>query len=82
MYGVWMRNGRRPESKKAMREALAGNHYIILHDTSMFGPGPDIAVGGGNAAPDGTYVFVGPDPYTARKFFGQVVVKGGKVVVR
>jgi hypothetical protein len=33
-------------------------------------------------APTGSYYFVGPDPETARKFYGSVIVRDGKITVK
>lgn len=78
MYGIFV-NGRssvfRPKSKKAIKEAIAANEQVHLENTGLFG-GYD---GPLTDAPDGTYTFVGPDPYTNRKFYGNIIVAGGKV---
>lgn len=78
--GVFV-DGRRPASKKAIKEALAADpSRVELEGTSMFGneySGPVLSM------PESTTAyFVGPDPYTSRKFYGQIVRKGDKVTVR
>jgi len=54
-------------TKKAMREAK-GTPLLYI-ETSIFGP---------DYKGDGNYVVVGPSPYN-RKWYGQVVVKGGVI---
>ena len=76
--GIWV-NGLRPKSKKAIKDALAAGDEVSLEATSMFGNEYDGPV---QQAPDGTYYFVGPDPYRARNFYGNVIVKAGKVTVK
>jgi hypothetical protein len=79
MQGVFV-NGQRPASKKAVREAIAANpEVVVLEATSFFGNEYDGPV---SEAPDGRYDIVGPDPYTKRNFFGNVIVKAGKVTVK
>lgn len=86
MQGIYI-DGRRPKSKKAIKEAVAailnskmvGDWPIVeLEATSMFGNeyGGDIL-----SAPQGTYYFVGPDPYTKRNFYGKIVITEGKIKV-
>lgn len=72
-------NGQRPKSKKAVREAVQAGERVSLEATSWFGNEYDGPV---CEAPDGTYFFVGPDPERSRNFFGQVIVKAGKVTVK
>lgn len=77
--GVWA-GGKRPASKKAFKEAVAADPTAcFLQATSWFGNEYDGPVSG---APNGTYYFVGPDPERNRKYFGQVIVKDGKVTVK
>lgn len=74
MQGIFIKYDR-PKSKKAIREAVAANPSIVsIEATSMFGneyEGPIID------APNGRYTFVGPDPYTSRKFYGTLTVSNG-----
>lgn len=70
MDGIFIK-GQRPKSKKAIKEAVAAGERVRIESTSLFG-GYDGPVG---EAPAGTYNFVGPDPYTARNFYGSIVVK-------
>ena len=67
-------NGARPKSKKAVKEAVAAGGRVSLEGTSIFGNDYDGPV---SEAPDGRYDFVGPDPYTARNFYGSITVKNG-----
>ena len=64
--------GWRPTSKKQIKAVLAGPHpsLVSVEDTSMWrtgfnGPVDGMAVGQ-------KITFVGPDPYTSRKFFGTI----------
>lgn len=79
MYGIFL-NMDRPRSKKAIKEAVSSGHPAVnLEATSMFGNEYD---GPLRTAPDGTYTFVGPDPYTSRKFYGTITKSNGKVTVK
>jgi hypothetical protein len=78
MQGVFV-NYERPKSKKAVKEAVANGDLVGLEATSVFGNEYDGLV---TEAPDGTYYFVGPDPYTKRNFYGTFTVTDGKVVVK
>ena len=78
MQGVFV-NGSRPKSKKAVREAVQAGEYVTLEATSVFG---NEYGGSVTNAPDGVYYFVGPDPHTSRKFYGQVIKKGDKVTIK
>lgn len=79
MQGIYV-NRRRPTSKKQVKEAVAANpRSVQIEATSLFGNEFDGLV---SDAPDGTYLFVGPDPYTARKFYGKIVKRAGKVTVQ
>ena len=76
--GVYV-NGIRPKSKKAIKEALVNGDDVSLEATSVFGNEYDGPV---NTAPNGTYTFVGPDPHRTRNFYGNFVVRDGKVTVK
>lgn len=80
MYGIFI-NSSRPTSKKQVRDVIAVDpHCIInLEATSVFGNEYD---GSLREAPDGVYTFVGPDPYTSRKFYGTITKRDGKVTVK
>ena len=76
--GIYLSNGRRPKSKKEIKETVASGGKVIIECTSMFGGyGGDVKY-----APDGTYTFVGPNPYNARKFYGNIIKKGEKITVK
>lgn len=78
-YGVYV-NGARPKSKKLIKEAITtGLSRVSLENTSMFGNPPS---GWVTDLPDGTYTFVGPDPYNARNFYGNIVKNGAKITVK
>jgi hypothetical protein len=76
MDGIIAGRGWAP-SKKAVKAAVADGTARIV-STSLFGgySGPV------TDAPDGTYTFVGPDPYTSRKFYGTITVRDGKAAVK
>lgn len=80
MQGIFI-NGRRPKSKKEVREAVNDRTKVVeVEATSMFGNEYGGLV---QYAPDGIRIdFVGPDPYTKRNFYGSLVVKDGEVTVK
>lgn len=72
MDGIFI-NGKRPKTKKAIKEAFAADPASVeLECTSIFASndysGPLTEV------PPGTYHYVGPDPYTKRQFYGKIVI--------
>lgn len=75
--GIWI-NGERPKSKKAIREAIESNPATVdVEATSWHG---DEYGGSLSDAPDGTMiVFVGPDPYRNRKFYGTITKFNGEL---
>ena len=78
--GIWI-NHRRPKSKKEIKEAVQND------PNSVFIEGTSIHAGeyGGDVMgmPENKVIyFVGPDPYTKRNFYGQIVRVGEKVTVR
>ena len=79
MQGIFLAGRTRPKSKRAVREALAAGDPVYLEATSLFGNEYEGSI---YDAPNGTYYIVGPDPYTSRKFYGQVIVTTDRVVVR
>jgi hypothetical protein len=74
-------SGRRPKSKAELKKtALERSNTISIEATSMFGnefsgPAMDLAEGQ-------KIVFVGPDPYTKRSFYGTIEKKGGRLIVK
>lgn len=75
MDGLYV-DSRRPKSKKAVKEAVNDNPArVSIESTSMFG-GFDGPI---TEAPVGSYSFVGPDPYSDRKFYGTIVKTHGTV---
>ncbi len=73
MQGIYI-NGRRPKSKKEIRETVAANPGAVeVEATSAFGNEYD------GPLPDwdghGRITFVGPDPYTKRSFYGNIIRK-------
>lgn len=77
MQGVFVQ-GQRPKTKKELKALIATvPHDVSLQATSIIGNeygGPI------TEAPDGTYDVVGPDPYTSRKWYANILVKDGEVV--
>lgn len=78
MQGIFI-NGRRPKSKKEIKEAIASNPLSVsLEATSFFGneyAGPVTEF-------VGKTTFVGPDPYNRRNFYGNLSrTAEGKIVV-
>lgn len=70
--GIFIK-GRRPKSKKEVKEAVAADPSTVgLEATSLFGNEYDGPI---SHAPIGTHTFVGPDPARDRRFYGNVVVK-------
>ena len=80
MQGIFI-NGERPRSKKQIKDVVAVDPHCVLRleATSLFGNEYDGTL---NNAPDGQYTFVGPDPYTSRKFYGTITKRDGKVTVK
>ena len=69
MQGIYM------PSKKKIKEAVAADpSKVYLVATSMFGNEYDGPV---SEAPNGSYTFVGPDPYNKRSFYGTIKVFNG-----
>lgn len=79
MQGTFI-NGRRPASKKELREALRDSpDRVRIEATSIFGDEYD---GPASEMPEGvSATIVGPDPYTKRNWYGQIVRKSDKVVL-
>lgn len=86
MQGLFIRDAEghkiRPRSKKQVRELIAADpSFVTVEATSMFGDEFD-----GNALdlPAGSAIsFVGPDPYTKRNFYGQLIhTSDGRWVVK
>lgn len=74
MQGLFV-DGRRPTSKKAVKEAVADDPYrVTVEATSIFGDEFDGALPNYDGAKGIT--FVGPDPYTKRSFYGTITRKG------
>lgn len=82
MQGVYLANGTRPATKKALREALAENpSRVSLEATSLFGDEYD---GPADGLPDGMTVYiVGPDPYRRRNWYANLTRgKDGRLVLK
>jgi hypothetical protein len=83
MQGLYV-DGRRPKSKKQVKEAIADNPArVTIEATSMFG---NEFSGKVSELPD-TFkpiYFVGPNPYSKRDFYGSIYRDGrtGKIRVK
>lgn len=78
MQGIYI-GSNRPKSKKAVKEAIAAREQIVyLEATSMFGNEYDGPV---SEAPNGRYDFVGPNPHSDRRFYGNLTVRDGIIKV-
>lgn len=65
-------NGRRPKSKKEIKETAAANPAAIrVEGTALMGNDYD---GPLTDAPAGRIDFVGPDPYNKRSFYGNIFI--------
>ncbi len=74
MDGIFISN-KRPASKKAVKAAVAeAPETVVIEGTSLFG---NPYTGPITEAPAGRYDFVGPDPYTLRKFYGTLTITDG-----
>jgi hypothetical protein len=83
MQGVRDRSGRRFQSKKALKERAQDygddSGTFDLEATSVFGNEYDGPI---ENAPNGTYYVVGPDPYTSRKWYAQVIKTDSGIKVK
>jgi hypothetical protein len=81
LQGIFIHGGGRPKSKKQVKELISVHpEAVYVEATSVFG---DEWQGRADHLPVGTKVqFVGPDPYTQRKFYGTLENTGTKLVVR
>jgi hypothetical protein len=72
MDGIFIK-GRRPKSKKEVKAAVAEDPASVeVEFTSLMRKGPSCQRV--SELDTGTISFVGPDPYTARKFYGNLRV--------
>lgn len=79
-YGIYLKGRIRPKSKKEVR--FCKPEDVVVQGTSPFDTLiPDGCCTRAIDLPDGTYYFVGPDPYTSRKFYGTIKKFNGKVTV-
>ena len=77
--GIFLK-GKRPKSKKEVKEAVMNGDSVRIEATSMFNNEYDGPV---TEMPENqTVYFVGPDPYTSRKFYGQIKRVGDKITVK
>lgn len=82
MQGIFI-DGRRPRTKKEVREMAASDpSRVRVEATSLF-PGEYDGALSDPLARDRRIVFTGPDPYKKRVFYGTITVDhDGKVVVK
>lgn len=80
MQGLFI-SGRRPKSKKEVKDLVKAGEaaHITVEATSFFGNEYE---GPLSLAPDGRIDFVGPNPHTSRKFYGNLFIRDGKVTVK
>jgi len=78
--GIWI-GQHRPKSKKEVKEAIAADPFNVqVEATSMFGNEFDGQV---TEMPENKVIyFVGPDPYTKRNFYGQILRVGERITVK
>ena len=75
MYGIWINENntaRRAKSKKEIKEHLKSGGLVEMEATSMFGnefTGPATKE---NVELYGPFLFVGPNPYEKRNFYGSI----------
>lgn len=80
MQGIFI-GSRRPKSKKEIRETVAANpDAVCVEATSMFGG--EFEGGVENLAVGSKVLFVGPDPYTKRSFYGSIERTSNGLVVK
>lgn len=77
MQGIFV-EGRRPRSKREIVAALAADPSgVEVEATSLF---ENEFSGPATKLPSGQKVyFVGPDPFTSRKFYGILENRGGRI---
>jgi hypothetical protein len=64
--------GRRPKTKKQVHEAIAAGARIEVELTRL---GCEETLDASQLVADRVYYIVGPDPYTKRSWYGQLVRK-------
>jgi hypothetical protein len=72
--GALDENGKRFQTKKALKEAIAQSKKVIFDGTSLFDSGRTFIISDSNLT---TLSVVGPDPYNDRKWYA--TIKNGKV---
>ena len=82
VQGIYI-NGRRPASKKAVREAVRDNPQTVELEATSFIPGTEYNGPVTDAPRSMRAYFVGPDPYQDRRFYGHIAVaQDGKITVK
>ncbi len=77
MQGIWIQTEKRrerPMTKKGVITSIRKNPDKVFLEATSIHPGLEHD-GPVSTAPPGTYNFVGPDPYTNRKFYGTIHIK-------
>ncbi len=78
MQGIWLVDegvARRPKSKKEVKVYLANNPFdVLVEPTSPFGNEYEGQVSTDRVQEHGPILFVGPDPYSRRNFYGSIKV--------
>ena len=76
MQGIFIENDEgamvRPSSKKQVKEMVKQGSTVSVEATSAFGNEPDGILTKEMLETHGKILFVGPDPYTKRNFYGSI----------
>jgi hypothetical protein len=72
-------NGNRAKSKKEIVLGFKEGKEIEIEETNAICPKG--YSGNIKDLPDGNYYFVGPDPYTSRKYYGSIKKKGDAIKI-
>ena len=76
MQGIFIENGEgamvRPSSKKQVKEWVKMGSTVSVEATSAFGKEPDGILTKEMLETYGKIMFVGPDPYRQRNFYGSI----------
>ena len=72
MDGIFV-DGQRPKSKKAVKEFVRNSPNLVEVEITRLGAERTVPLA---LLENGQYHFVGPDPYTNRRFYGTLSVSG------
>lgn len=68
--GIYLSGGRRPKSKKEIKEAVEQNKVVVVEATSIFGNEYDGLLS--KMPKDNDVTFCGPNPHSDRRFYGTI----------